>query len=124
MARDSWGGSTVEEGRADCPWKRSIFPTTWLAVPWVQGRAGGVGAKATHSSHSPFGRSLDGGWKRCRRAARAGGDLQLLLPRAQGAHPGERGRAGNTQPHVLGEVGALWPDRDQTALRARPRRRP
>lgn len=52
-------------------------------------------------------RSLDGSWKRGGRAARARGDLQLLLPRAQGANPGERRRTPDPRPHARWEVRTL-----------------
>lgn len=69
-------------------------------------------------------RSRDGSWRPGGRVARTGGDMQLLLPRAQGAHPGDRGRAQDSRPRRRpGHLGALRGDRSPAALRARARRR-
>lgn len=113
-----------ERGAASAAGGGGTRPPRRVSPPSVQGGREGVRAKANAIALSPSLRSLDGSWKRGGRVARAGGDVQLLLPGAQAAHPGERGRARDPRRRALWEVGAPRPDRDRTAVRARPARRP
>lgn len=65
-------------------------------------------------------RSHDGSWPhKC--IARPGGNLQLLLPRAQGTHPGERGCAQDARPRGCREPRTPRWHPDPAAVRARPR---
>lgn len=67
-------------------------------------------------------RPRDGSWWPRLRIARTGGDVQLLLPRAQGANPGERGHPGHPRPRRgSGRVGALRGDRRRPGRGVRAR---